>query len=158
MTTPENINPKKKLKKWQIVFIIIAVLFVIGSLSGGNSSSTNSESSSSTTNEEVVDTSWAPTDFNIYAGDENIAWRWGTKSETKCSYSSGSCWSIVVLAKKGCSRSLYAEINIFDKNDVQIDYTNDTASVVQPMQKVKLTFDTFNEQSSSAGLAKFSCY
>ena len=157
MTQPENINPKKKLKKWQIFFIFIVVLMIIGALSGGNSTSTTSNSTSST-NEVAVDTSWVPTDFNVYAGDENVAWRWGTKTETKCSYSSGSCWSIVVVTKNGCSRSLYAEINIFDRSDVQIDYTNDTASVVQPLQKVKLTFDTFNDQAQTAKIAKFSCY
>jgi hypothetical protein len=38
MTTNENGKPKRKLKKWQIVGIVIFVLFIIGSLSGGGSS------------------------------------------------------------------------------------------------------------------------
>jgi hypothetical protein len=46
MTTPENSKPKRKpLKKWQIVTIVVFVLFVIGSLSGGDSKTTQSNSS-----------------------------------------------------------------------------------------------------------------
>jgi len=41
MNSDENAKPKRKLKKWQIVLLVITVLFVIGSLSGGNSTSDN---------------------------------------------------------------------------------------------------------------------
>jgi len=46
MSTSENSNPKKKpLKKWQIVAIVILVLFVIGSISSGGEETSSSSSS-----------------------------------------------------------------------------------------------------------------
>ena len=64
----------------------------------------------------------------------------------------------MIIAKDGCPSSLYGEIKIFDSSDVQIDYTNDSASTVSAMQKVKLTFDTFNDNASTAQIGKLSCY
>ena len=52
MTTPEGATPKVKLKKWQIVVLILVALAVIGSLSGG-SSSTSSSSTSSTPKADI---------------------------------------------------------------------------------------------------------
>ena len=103
---------------------------------------------------EPVDTSWIPSDFNGYTEDSNIAWRWAKGNEFDCEY--GSCWGIMILAKDGCS-SMYAEINIFDKNDIQIDYTNELTSIIQPMQKVLLSFSTFNDSAQSASVAEFNC-
>ena len=64
----------------------------------------------------------------------------------------------MVISKSGCSSSLYGEIKIFDSSDIQIDYTNDSTSTVSPMQKVKLTFDTFNDQADSAQIGELKCY
>ncbi len=61
-------------------------------------------------------------------------------------------------ANHGCPSSLYGEVNIFDKNDIQISYTNDSVARVQPMQKVKLTFDTLDDSADTASISKFSCY
>ncbi len=165
--TPEEIiaeykqqQKSKKGKKRKIIIGVVVGWIVLSSLVNvfsGESGSTDATftSSASTT---VEDTSWIPAGFNSYLGDSNLAWRWGSKSETNCTYSDGSCWSIVAIAKNGCPRSLYGEINIFDSNDVQISYTNDTLGTVAPMQKVKLTFDTFEESASSANISRFSCY
>jgi hypothetical protein len=65
---------------------------------------------------------------------------------------------MMVISKNGCDRSLYAEISILDKSDVQIGYTNDTASQALPMQKTKLIFNTFEDEAHSARLSKISCY
>jgi hypothetical protein len=163
MSTSENASPKKKLKKWQIFVIVILGLMVIGQFSGGNSSpSTQSveeqrqQASDDLTDKYTVEPAWYPADYNEYSSD--LAWRWGTSKETKCSYGSGSCWSVMVISKSGCSSSLYGEIKIFDSSDIQIDYTNDSTSTVSPMQKVKLTFDTFNEQADSAQIGELKCY
>ena len=106
---------------------------------------------------DTINNSWIPSGFTQYSDDKNLAWRWGTKKETNCSYSSASCWSMIVISNNGCS-SLYGEIKIFDSSDIQIDYTNDTTSTVSPLQKVKLTFDTFNDNASGALIGKLSCY
>ena len=163
MSTPENAVPKKKLKKWQIFVIVILGLMVIGQFTGGNSSpSTQSveeqrqQASDDLADKYTVEPAWYLSDYNEYSSD--LAWRWGTSKETKCSYSSGSCWSVMVISKSGCSSSLYGEIKIFDSSDIQIDYTNDSTSTVSPMQKVKLTFDTFNDQADSAQIGELKCY
>lgn len=169
MTSSENAIPKKKIKKWQIFLIVIVTLMIIGQFSGGNSGSgtlsaeeqQRVEEQTQKASDELVDKykvepAWYPKGFNEYSSD--LAWRWGTNAETKCSYSSGSCWSVMIVSKYGCSSSLYGEIKIFDSNDVQIDYTNDSTATVSPMQKVKLTFDTFNEDASTAAISELRCY
>lgn len=163
MTTPEIPAPKKKLKKWQIVVIVLLGFMAIGVFSDTDSTPNaqkmeeqRQKASDALTDKYTVEPAWYPADYNEYSS--NLAWRWGTSKETNCSYSSGSCWSVMVISKSGCSSSLYGEIKIFDSGDVQIDYTNDSTSTVSPMQKVKLTFDTFNEQARSAQIGELKCY
>ena len=163
MSTPENPVPKKKLKKWQIVVIVLLGFMAIGMFSDRDSTPNaqlmeeqRQKASDALTDKYTVEPAWYPADYEEYSS--NLAWRWGTSKETNCSYSSGSCWSVMVMSKSGCSTSLYGEIKIFDSGDVQIDYTNDSTSTVSPMQKVKLTFDTFNEQARSAQIGELKCY
>jgi hypothetical protein len=163
MSTPENAVPKKKLKKWQIAALILLGLMVIGQFSGGNSTPSaqtieeqRQKASDALTEKYAVEPAWYPRDYEEYSS--NLAWRWGTSKETTCSYSSSSCWTVMVISKSGCTSSLYGEIKIFDSGDIQIDYTNDTTSSVSPMQKVKLTFDTFNEQAQTAQIGELRCY
>jgi len=163
MTTPENALPKKKFKKWQIVLAVILGFMVIGMFSDRNSTPNaqlmeeqRQKASDDLTDKYTVEPAWYPADYEEFSS--NLAWRWGTSKETSCSYSSGSCWSVMVISKSGCSSSLYGEIKIFDSGNVQIDYTNDSTSSVSPMQKVKLTFDTFNEQAKSAAIGELRCY
>jgi hypothetical protein len=163
MTTPENALPRKKFKKWQIVLAVILGFMVIGMFSDRNSTPNaqlmeeqRQKASDDLTDKYTVEPAWYPADYEEFSS--NLAWRWGTSKETSCSYSSGSCWSVMVISKSGCSSSLYGEIKIFDSGNVQIDYTNDSTSSVSPMQKVKLTFDTFNEQAKSAAIGELRCY
>jgi hypothetical protein len=62
-----------------------------------------------------------------------------------------------VVTKDGCPSGIYGEIAILDKSDVQIDYTNDTTTLVPAGEKVKMTFDTFNEEAETARLSKLTC-
>ena len=151
----------RKSKRGKILLIVVGgfiALSVIGSLTDSGNDSSISTSENTTTASSTKDSMWVPTGFFGYEEDRNLAWRWATNSELNCTYSSGACWSIILLAKEGCSRSLYGEINIFDKRDIQISYTNDTLGTVQPMQKVKLTFDTLDDAADSAKISRFSCY
>jgi hypothetical protein len=106
------------------------------------------------TGTDTFDTSWVPEGFNVYTADSSIAWRWAKNNEFECDY--GSCWGVMVVTRDGCS-SMYSEINIFDRNDVQIDYTNEMTSTIQPMQKVLLSFNTYNDRADSASIAEFVC-
>jgi hypothetical protein len=164
-TDTPYVKPWYKKKRF-IIPIVFVALSIIGNLSDGLSGSSPSndltmeqqrqKASDELASKYTVEPAWYPDGFNEYS--ENVAWRWGTSKETDCSYSSGSCWSAIIISKEGCPNSLYGEIKIFDSSDVQIDYTNDTASTVSPMQKVKLTFDTFNDNASTAQIGKLSCY
>ena len=63
----------------------------------------------------------------------------------------------MVITRDGCPSGIYAEIAILDKSGVQIDFTNDTTTRVLPKTKVKLTFDTFNEQAEKAQIGEIRC-
>lgn len=161
MTIPENTPILKRFKNWQWALIIFISLLVISELFGTNAeTSTNSPTTSSSSpnnSSETYDESWIPADYSGYPGDDNVAWRWATQSETNCSYSSGSCWAAMVIARDGCPNGIYAEISIFDKSEVQIDYTNDTTTRVLPNTKVKLTFNTFNDEADMAQISEINC-
>ena len=161
MSTPENTPILKRFKMWQWALMIFISLLVLSELSGTNTeTSTNSSttnSTSSNTSTETYDESWIPSGYSGYPGDDNVAWRWATQSETNCSYSSGSCWAAMVITRDGCPSGIYAEISILDKSEVQIDYTNDTTTRVLPNAKVKLTFNTFNEEARMAQIGEISC-
>jgi len=103
-------------------------------------------------------TTWYPDGYFVWSGDSDLAWRWMPHRKLDCTYSSGSCWGIYVISKSGCSSSLYAELTIFNKNNVQIDYSNDLTSSVGPFTKVQLIFDTFNDAANSGRLSQLSCY
>jgi hypothetical protein len=45
-----------------------------------------------------------------------------------------------------------------DSQGNNIGYTNDTTSGLQPGQSAKMVFDSFEDNASSARLAKVSCY
>ena len=106
-------------------------------------------------NSTFSDTSWVPSGYNQY--DDIFAWRWGTSAETNCSYSTSSCWSIMIVTSEDCPGGVYGEISILDASGVQIDYTNDTTGAVYAGDNVKLTFDTFNESADKARISKLSC-
>ena len=63
----------------------------------------------------------------------------------------------MVITKEGCPSGIYGEIAILDKSEVQIDYTNDTTASVPVGSKVKMTFDTFNEEADTARLSELTC-
>jgi hypothetical protein len=159
MSTAENLNASKKKRNLRIIFAVIAGLLAYSYFTATEKSfvSSSTPTSSSSTPTVTYDQSWVPAGFSGYPSDDNIAWRWGTSSETNCSYSSGSCWSAVIVTRDGCPSGIYAEIAILDKSGVQIDYTNDTTTRVLPKAKVKLTFDTFNEQADQARIGEISC-
>jgi hypothetical protein len=150
---------KPRMKLWKIVLIVIFSLWALGTIAEmiNPSSSVTTTISSPKEPIETYDDSWIPTGFTGYATDDNLAWRWGTKSETNCTYSSGACWSVMVVTKDGCPSGLYGEIAILDKSEVQIDYTNDTTTLVPAGTKVKMTFDTFNEEADTARLSQLTC-
>jgi hypothetical protein len=156
--TPQEVVMEYKKKQEVRRNIWVGILVLLGSVWAYNYvTNPNTVTSTSVNSPAPVDTSWIPTEFNSYSDDANVAWRWLKDNEYKCTYGD-SCWGMMVISKNGCDRSLYAEISILDKSDVQIGYTNDTASQALPMQKTKLIFNTFEDEAHSARLSKISCY
>ena len=69
-----------------------------------------------------------------------------------------ACAGVMIVARDGCTNSLYAEISLLDKNGVQVGYTNDTLSSALSMQENKMVFNSYEEGVSEVRLAKISCY
>ena len=156
----ENDVQRKRRPNWIIIFLVVIIgLWFIGSSTSGENTVNSSSSSSSSSNSNVptYDDSWIPEGFSGVPDDDNVAWRWATTSETNCTYSSGSCWSVVMISKNGCPNGIYSELAILDSSGVQIDFTSDSTTRVPPNTRVKLTFDTFNEEAEKARIGEISC-
>ena len=138
------------------VLIGIASVIIAFFLISFSSSSDNSPTSPYPVAEEDL-SNWIPSGFNSWSDDPNVSWRWLENKEYKCDYDR-ACSGIMIIARNGCDRNLYAEVSILDKNDVQIGYTNDTVSSALSMQESKLIFNTYEEYADTFRLSKISCY
>ena len=118
-------------------------------------STSTSNDTTSTDNSTLTDNSWVPAGYNQWDG--TFAWKWEDASNAQCSYSSSICWNVYLVTSQDCPGGVYGEISIFDSNDVQIDYTNDTTGRVYAGNTVKLTFDSFNQDANTAQISKLSC-
>ena len=103
--------------------------------------------------------SWTPPEGYIVerAARGSVATKWFTPSRRECDRGS-RCFGLSVVAEKGCSRSLYAEITILDSQGRNVGWTNDTAQGVQAGEEVKLIFHTYEDAARSARVADINCY
>ena len=158
VSTPDKPESEKPIRVWQVLLPVVLVLLLISlmlNLFGQDEPMPDAAPSTSTA--PVYDDAWIPTGFSGYPEDDNVAWRWGTSSETNCTYNSSSCWTVLVITRDGCPSGIYSELAILDRSEVQVDFTNDSTTRVLPKTKVKLTFDTFNEEASTARVSEISC-
>lgn len=95
---------------------------------------------------------WYPKDYYRY--NSTLAWEW---TDGTCSYYGGYCWHVNVVTKDGCD-TLYAVMNILDDNEAVIGWTNDTARRLQPGDKAKLEFTTYEKDASLGRLVELTCY
>ena len=163
----DSVPPKKKMglgKKIGIGFLAFILLSSIIGLAGGESSSdlsseeTNQTTTEPTSEPTVDEAPWYPADYTEV--QDGIAFKWFTRSQNNASdaCTGDSCWGAYLIARDGCSSSLYAEITISDGQDVQIGYTNDSVGSVAPGTKVRLMFNSYEDSAQTARLAKISCY
>ena len=103
-------------------------------------------------------TDWWPSDFEPWPGDSSIAWRFEDRGEFNCTYSGASCWGMDVIARDGCSSSLYVELTILDSSGAAIGYTNDAAGRLISGQHAKLVFNTFEASAEKARISTINCY
>lgn len=99
-----------------------------------------------------------PASFALAPDDPTVAVRWMDTAEFKCTYSSGACWGMEVVARDGCPSSLYVELSLMDATGAAVGYTNAVAGSVSPGQHAKLVFDTLKEGVAKARLTQVSCY
>ncbi|NBO55335.1 MAG: hypothetical protein EBU84_12260 [Actinobacteria bacterium] len=120
--------------------------------SSNSESSTSSKVVTAPTTKKVV-LPWYPERFNEYEDDAEIAWRRLGSGQYCCAYSD-HCWGMVVIARNGCSSSLYSEISVLDSGGTNIGFTNDTTSDMGSGQKANLVFEDFMPGAKSARLEK----
>ena len=99
------------------------------------------------------DVSWVPSGFNAWSDDKTVAWKWVDANNDcySCRY-----WTVEVISKNGCYNGLYGEMNI-ERNNVVVSYTNDSLSYLSPMQKGRLSFETYLEGSIQGSLTELNC-
>ena len=170
--TSEN-DPTNK-KYWVFFAVVIAVGIFISSINSGSTDSKNTQdylqtcpdgvkipASSFCEDSKIIDDAddaWLSPDFNLWTDDSNVGWRWLKKNEYKCTSSADACWGMMLMAKEGCSSSLYVELSILDRNEIQIGFANDFVTSALRMQKSKMIFESFDESADTARISKISCY
>ena len=159
-------NPDKREKLAReiakIVGVTSLVLSLVATVSFINSSS-NSLSSELSSFEDLLDSdayntnswddSWVPTGFTAWSEDSNIAWKWAAKNNCD----EYSCITAEFISLGGCATGLYVALNWLDRNDSVVGYTNETLPSLLAMQKAKLTFEDYEEVSSSGQISTISC-
>ena len=146
---------RKKEKRRNTLVLLISILITVYFVSFYSEPNNSPKSPYPVIEEDL--TNWIPSGFNSWSDDSNVSWRWLENKEFKCDMGEG-CTGVMIVARDGCTNSLYAEISLLDKNDVQIGYTNDTLSSALPMQENKMIFNTYEKGVSEVRLSKISCY
>ena len=99
------------------------------------------------------DDSWVPTGFTAWSEDSNIAWKWALKNNCN----DYACVTAEFISLGGCPTGLYVALNWLDRNDSVVSYTNETLPSLLAMQKAKLTFEDYEEVSSSGQISTIRC-
>ena len=146
----------------KIVGVTSLVLSLVATVSFINSSS-NSFSSELSAVEDLLDSdayntnswddSWVPTGFTAWSEDSNIAWKWALKNNCN----DYACVTAEFISLGGCPTGLYVALNWLDRNDSVVSYTNETLPSLLAMQKAKLTFEDYEEVSSSGQISTIRC-
>ena len=156
-----NGSPPTQQPKWNasnIAFIAIIFVAIVGAFVNSQSDEkTDIKSNNVQQTQVIVDDAWIPANFDSWYEDKDVAYRWLEGNEFDCGYGD-ACWGMMIISKKGCPNSLYAELSILDKNGVQIGYTNDSLSSALPLQKSKMIFRTYEDDAETARITKIRCY
>ena len=159
-----NLDKREKLAREiaRIVGVTAIALSLIATATFANSPS-NSFSSELSALDDLLDSdayntnhwndSWVPSDFTAWSKDSNIAWKWAAKNNCD----EYSCITAEFMSLRGCATGLYVALNWLDKNDVVVGYTNESLPSLLSMQKAKLTFEDYEEVSSTGQISTISC-
>lgn len=153
---PDTSEPKNSNRVWQFatpVLIILILMSIYLNFYGEDASFPVPPPSKNTA--QTHNDSWIPSDFREYSEDDNFAFR--SANVESCANGRSFCWSLIVISRDGCPSGIYSEIAILDRSGVQIDFAKDRTTRVLPNSKVKLNFDTFDEEADSAMVSAISC-
>ena len=146
----------------KIVGVTALALSLVATVTFANSSSNSFSSElsalddlldSDTYNTNSWDVSWVPTGFTAWSVDSNIAWRWASKDNCN----DYDCVTAEFISHYGCTSGFYVALNWLDGNKSVVGYTNETLPSLLPMQNAKLTFEDYEETSSSGQISTISC-
>lgn len=100
------------------------------------------------------DITWVPSGYTPWRDDKSIAYKFIKNVGNDCY----SCiyWTVEVVSKLGCSGGVYGELNI-ERNGTVIDYTNDSLSYLAPLQKGRLSFETYKDGSFQGRVTELNC-
>lgn len=88
------------------------------------------------------DRPWYPKGYREW--DSDLAWRYATnQGGNPCGYSRCTYGRVQVVARSGCSRGVYAEMNFKNASGVVDDWSNDTVPYLGAGDKALLTFRSF---------------
>ena len=159
-----NLDKREKLAREiaKIVGVTALALSLVSTVTFANSSS-NSLSSELSSIEDLLDSdafntnswddSWVPSGFTAWSEDSNIAWKWAVKNNCN----EYDCITAEFISQYGCPSGLYVALNWLDRNDSVVGYTNETLPSLLPMQNAKLTFEDYDEVSSSGQISTIRC-
>ena len=159
-----KVDKREKLAREiaKIVGVTALALSLVATMTFANSAS-NSFSSEMSALEDLLDSdayntnswddSWVPAGFTAWSEDSNVAWRWASKNNC----SDYACITAEFTSQYGCPSGLYVALNWLDRNDSVVGYTNETLPSLLPMQNAKLTFDDYEEVSSSGQISTIRC-
>ena len=126
--------------------------FYLNSTSLNDSGFDSNSSLNSDENSGTQFSDWAPSGYNIWSDDPNIAWKWN--NDASCD--TYSCWNIDFISQTGCSY-FYASIDILDSNGNIVDNTNATLPSLPSLQASTLRFDNVQELGNQADLSTVTC-
>jgi hypothetical protein len=96
---------------------------------------------------------WIPAGLVVTSLNPNVAYRWMSPGEYRCSYSSGSCVGGVFAVKQACY--LYVQLGKYDAAGFKIGYTNEGFDV-KPGESAKFIFDYF-ERNITMRIDEINC-
>ena len=150
--TDPRVAQSKTIALYGVIFSLIFAAFSIGTLLSSTNSATEA-GLSDYVSENLFDDSWAPSGFNVWSDNSNIAYRWALKNNCD----NYGCVQAEFISKDGCPNSFYAAVNWLDSNDSVISYDNSTLPSLSSMQIAKLRFDDIEGSSETAQMAEISC-
>jgi hypothetical protein len=101
-----------------------------------------------------AETAWVPEGMEVSSLDGAIAGQWVAPED--CGRGQ-RCWTMEIVSRDGCA-NLYAEVALTTADGVNVGYTNDATTGIQPGQRTRLDFVSYEAAATGATLTELKCY